>query len=576
MARRFQCWLLGAALAAGLGPVDSTDGSESALRLAATGVLEKQVDSRGAQYTLLDEQGQPLYHVAASERLDLDRFAGQQVEVVGNLRARGGLALGELQAEWIAPASRVVPAHFVEISEQQSILVDPAASPLPSLDDDPPPMEAIPPEGLSSEGLPEPPEDLRAPPRMAPPTTERRRLIFEGPRNWESGHELQYSPGIDPTPPRFEPYDQGRSHATPAARKYWIWGSGDYLYWWTKGASLPPLLTTSPPGTAAELAGAIGSPSTEALLGDRRYFSSARNGVRWSGGFWLGPQRWLGLQGDVLILSDESFDFAAASNGLEILARPFRVDPPFPPDPSPHLVAYPGAVAGSFTADGRSRFGSTGLQLRANLLDFSADDVNSQFLFVECIGDYRIDMVAGYRYLQLDERLRLTELTTTSIAPQQGEEVRDRFSTTNHFHGGEIGLLVLWEKDRWQLDGSVQLAIGGNRQKVEIDGSTETSSGGVPDPVVDEGLLAQSPNIGIHRRTRTDLIPEFAVTGGYLLTPRLRLQAGYRLLFWPRVVRVGDAIDLARETGDTTPPEFVFHDSSFWAQGLNVGLDYRW
>jgi hypothetical protein len=61
---------------------------------------------------------------------------------------------------------------------------------------------------------------------------------------------------------------------------------------------------------------------------------------------------------------------------------------------------------------------------------------------------------------------------------------------------------------------------------------------------------------------------------------------GYSLIYWSRVVRPGDQIDLDVNPDylppATTPvtgparPRFVFRESDFWAQGLSVGGDLRW
>ncbi len=78
-------------------------------------------------------------------------------------------------------------------------------------------------------------------------------------------------------------------------------------------------------------------------------------------------------------------------------------------------------------------------------------------------------------------------------------------------------------------------------------------------------------------------MPEIGLTLGYDLTPRLKATVGYTLLYWSDVARPGDQIDLnvdpAQLAGphQTTgaKPAFVLHTSDFWAQGLNLGLDYR-
>ena len=83
------------------------------------------------------------------------------------------------------------------------------------------------------------------------------------------------------------------------------------------------------------------------------------------------------------------------------------------------------------------------------------------------------------------------------------------------------------------------------------------------------------------------VLPQLGVTGGYMLTDRLKMTLGYTFMYWSRVVRPGDQIDLEVNpelipsqslTGDGLParPQFVFRDTDMWVQGMNVGLEYQW
>ena len=71
---------------------------------------------------------------------------------------------------------------------------------------------------------------------------------------------------------------------------------------------------------------------------------------------------------------------------------------------------------------------------------------------------------------------------------------------------------------------------------------------------------------------------------GYDLTPRLRLVGGYSLIYWIRRARTGDQIDLNLTPSQFPPPqtaaashvpEFRFATTDYWAQGLSLGLDFR-
>ena len=100
------------------------------------------------------------------------------------------------------------------------------------------------------------------------------------------------------------------------------------------------------------------------------------------------------------------------------------------------------------------------------------------------------------------------------------------------------------------------------------------------------GILAQPSNIGHYSSDVFSAVPELDVTVGYLVTSRLRATFGYTFIYWTRVARPDDAIDLQLNPDQFPPaadpitgplrPAFVFRDSSFWAQGLRFGVDYRW
>ena len=73
---------------------------------------------------------------------------------------------------------------------------------------------------------------------------------------------------------------------------------------------------------------------------------------------------------------------------------------------------------------------------------------------------------------------------------------------------------------------------------------------------------------------------------GYRVTNRLSASLGYSLIWWYQVARPGDQIDPTVNPNLIPPeavpftgplrPEFRFRDDSFWAQGINLGLTYRW
>ncbi len=123
----------------------------------------------------------------------------------------------------------------------------------------------------------------------------------------------------------------------------------EYMSVWCKGNPLPPLVTTSPIGTAQSIAGVLGQPSTTILFGDQKVDESQRNGGRVTLGYWFGEGQFNGIEGHYFGLQqagtsyDNSAVFSTPTAGAIILARPFlNVDPSLTaPRQDASILAYP-------------------------------------------------------------------------------------------------------------------------------------------------------------------------------------------------------------------------------------------
>ncbi|NOY42215.1 MAG: BBP7 family outer membrane beta-barrel protein [Planctomycetes bacterium] len=225
-------------------------------------------------------------------------------------------------------------------------------------------------------------------------------------------------------------------------------------------------------------------------------------------------------------------------------------------------------------------------------------------------GTRRTDVIYGVRWASLDESLGIREDLLVVDAPTGAASpngttfvVNDLFETSNDFVGGEVGFMMEWERRRWSLGFLSKVAIGNTRQRVDISGSTSIDGAAA----VDGGLLAQRyvhpgadlipgnaddfvvGNIGRYERDEFSMIPELGATLGYRITPRLKLTFGYTLLYWSNVLRPGDQIDID-VNGNLIPsvavvpatvvagdhPRFDFRQTDLWAQGINLGGEYRW
>src|SRR5262249_15743500 len=153
-------------------------------------------------------------------------------------------------------------------------------------------------------------------------------------------------------------------------------------------------------------------------------------GGRLTAGYWLdGEQTW-GVEASFFILDSMSHGATAGSGGDPSLARPFFNTATGKPDAE--LVAFPGILSGTVAAASSSDplVGAEAL-VRRKL--FACD--------LGCgRGALRVDALAGYRFLYLDEHLSVQEnLTATAtdgaVPPGTTIQVGDRFGARNTFHG---------------------------------------------------------------------------------------------------------------------------------------------
>ena len=352
----------------------------------------------------------------------------------------------------------------------------------------------------------------------------------------------------------------------PAMREFLcnrLFFRGEALLWWTRGGETPPLLTTSPASTAQAQAGVLGQPGTTILFGDQQLNVDLHAGGRMTFGFWLDGCEQSGLEFSYSILGQNTQTYANASSGNPILARPF-FDVSSGSQNS-QLIAYPNTFSGTFNATSTENFqGAEALWRRAIVRD--------------CAG--RIDLLAGYRFQSLTDGLIISDAATTLGTTATAT---DLFHTRNEFNGGELGFETQWHRNRWSFDALLKFGIGQTHTHVLINGWTNFNFANGTSSTNSGGLLALPSNMGTHDSQQFSTLPEVGFTLGYDLTPRLKATVGYTLLYWSDVARPGDQIDLnvdsrqfpPPQTGTFTKPEFVLHTSDFWAQGVNLGLDYR-
>lgn len=371
----------------------------------------------------------------------------------------------------------------------------------------------------------------------------------------------------------------------------WIWASAEFLHWWPQGMYIPPLVTTSPLGTAREVAGVLGETGTQILYGQEDLFTTSRNGLRFRGGVWLDSNNRYAVQGEYFAFETGNASFAAASDatGNPILARPFfNVNPrdPFtevfdpPARNDAQLISYPNVLQGSITVTASSRLQSAGLAFRELLaLDTFCGEHGTGFS--------RVDVLLGYRHMRLEEDINIVNsLASVSSQIPASLLITDLFDTRNQFHGVDVGMGWQAGWGKWSVDLLVKTALGNVQQEALVQGGTVISLPGTTPLAYDGGFLALPSNMGSYSQDRFGVIPELGVTFGFTVLPRIRLTAGYSFIYWGTVLRPGHLIDLDINPDQLPPPiipmagaarpEFAFHETEYWVHGVNVGLEGRW
>ena len=343
-----------------------------------------------------------------------------------------------------------------------------------------------------------------------------------------------------------------------------FYGNAEYLMWWIQGMSAPALVTTSPDGTDQDDAGVL--PDATILFGGSELGGDALSGGRFSLGFWLDPCHTRGLEASYFMLGEETSSYGASDANFDILARPFYNTVEARQDA--RLLAFDDLVSGSVLASASTRLDGGEFLFR-------------QGLRRECWAD--IDLLFGYRWVQLEDVLLIHELTESVATPGTSFDLFDRFDTTNSFHGGELGMALRGQINPcWKVELLAKIGIGNMNSTATIDGQTTTITATDTD-VSDGGLLALPTNMGRYERRKLATATELGVKLTRTFDRGIDLTIGYTFLHLSDVLRAGEQIDtdinVSQLSGGTLAgapfPEYSFQSNGFWAQGLSIGLDVR-
>jgi Putative beta barrel porin-7 (BBP7) len=338
-----------------------------------------------------------------------------------------------------------------------------------------------------------------------------------------------------------------------------------------------PVLATTAPLNVFPLQG---EPEVDSRFGGT-LSSDLLAGYRLSAGTYFGSQKKVGVGARGYGIYDASESFAAGpGGGISIgvpffnLARGSAVDPVVPGQIGFGNDAY--VVQGN-TPPTTPVIGevpiSEGSLLARETLKMMGGELSGYILLARN-GSFRNDLVAGYTYNQLRNRVTLDTSSTNLftgdlIVNGTVLTTHDEFSADNRFNGAHLGVLSSVVRNRVSLSTLAKVSFGNMRSRIGINGSSTID--GVP---ADGGIFAQPSNNGATYSDRFAFLPELGFKLGYSIRPRVQLTVGYTLLVWSDVVLAGEQMDdVINLTGLGTRPAPLNKHSMYWMQSVDLGMN---
>ncbi|MCA9173636.1 MAG: BBP7 family outer membrane beta-barrel protein [Planctomycetales bacterium] len=352
--------------------------------------------------------------------------------------------------------------------------------------------------------------------------------------------------------------------ACPLCLPQRMWFSGNYVQTFTKSRSLPPLVTTSPDGTARALAGRL--PGATILYGAGSSGNSTEPGMQLDFGRWLGDGH-VGFGGRLFYMQREGDGFSLASNGTSpIIGLPY-ID----------LGAVNDAILLS-----HPEVGTNGSVDISNDLETISGEALFRFKIADSCG-IRFSLLGGYHYIRVDDnvllRAQTTDIDNTNLITNGTViDITDAFNAENQFHGGSFGLSLRLRQNRTVVHGMAKMSIGNMHQQLNIAGQqTFTDPNPAIAPVtINNGLYAQASMIGQQARDKTTFIPEASLQLGHRLSDRVDVNIGYMVLYMTNVAQAGDSINQVVDIFGAGGPAAQMKDGSLWIQGITAGIGYNW
>jgi hypothetical protein len=380
-----------------------------------------------------------------------------------------------------------------------------------------------------------------------------------------------------------------------------LYGGVEYLGWWVKGAPLTvPLVSTGPISTThhgfldrPDSTILYGAPHAPAKGGDDTQPFSIFSGGRLTLGYDLDDSRRYAIEASGFGLQSQSagFSISADQNGQPIINIPVFNTISYTPGGRPGGLppnedGLPAALPSNPDRfDGNAGVFTGGVKI-TNSLELWGADLKGVANFYRS-SSWELSGLAGFRFLRLSESFNLFYQSVGVSGVYTGEygTANDRFATQNSFYGSELGVRGRYQYGPFSVEGSVSVALGASNEVLNVNGGFVSYNFQGLVRSGPEGVFAQPANEGQFSSIRFAVVPEVALKLGYNITPSTRLTLGYDFLFDSSVIRPIDQVNRnipkgqtflqGGDTVSTTSPERIFRPTNFFAQGISVGMEFR-
>jgi hypothetical protein len=359
----------------------------------------------------------------------------------------------------------------------------------------------------------------------------------------------------------------------PIAATTDIYAEVDFLLRWFKPvcASVPIVSIGDP---RAPIPGALGQPGTQIVVGGsppHKFEFPMTPGLQVT----LGcdpPNGVIGwrISGFIIEQAANGQHFTADPDGFPNTYLPYQA-----PDNSYRALPFtiPGLVTGGSAAVGSTKIWGVESDIT---LPFAIDHGSHLFY-----GTFLV----GARYLDLTDRVRVTNALHLVADPSAFAVGASQFSTHNRFAGPQVGATLGVRRRIWSLEYTTKLAAGLTHQLRNIEGSPLLNYSVFSPLLVPGPLLALPSNVGRETAQRVTLVPEVAIKSSLALNSWCSVSLGYSLIYWNKVLCPGDQMSPLVNVGQVPfhspvpgalDPKPQFAHTDYVAHGLEFGIQLRY